>query len=224
MEKNGDIGWILSILAGYLPSGIAFGALSTAVHVPWYFTIALSIVVYSGAVQSAFIGFWSLGFDPVSLILTAFLLNLRHTFYGPHLEEHYSNVRMRDILTIGPFVTDEVYAIGIGTRGMTISKLRVVSIFSYTLWIMGTMLGIALTGGIPSFILPILYLALPSLFLGLMMPKLRGGPTSSAAAASIVVSILFKLYGLPAYFILASIVVGVSAGLVAMAPSKEVVK
>lgn len=220
MEKTNDLGWALSILAGYLPSGIAFGALSTAVHVPWYFTTALSVVVYSGAVQSAFIGFWSLGFDPVSLIMTAFLLNLRHTFYGPHLEEHYGNIRSLDIVTLGPFVTDEVYAIGVSSKGMTIPKLRAVSIFSYSLWIAGTVTGIALTGGIPSYILPILYLALPSLFLGLMVPKLKGSPTSSAAVASIVASIFFKLYGLPAYLVLASIVIGVMAGVLAMSLSK----
>lgn len=222
MQKQNDLGWILSILAGYLPSGIAFGVLSTAVHIPWYIVILLSTIVYSGAVQSAFIGFWSFGFEPFSLLLTAFLLNLRHTFYGPHLEEHFKNVNLRDILTLGPFVTDEIYAIGVSAEEMTIPRLRGISLFSYSLWIVGTITGVALTGGIPQFILPILYLALPSLFLGLMVPKLKGSPTVTAAIASVLVSALFKLYGFPSYFILVSIVVGVTAGIVIMPLSKEV--
>ncbi len=56
-------GGLTAISAGYVPSGIAFGAIATALHVPVWATISLSALVYSGAVQSAFVGFWSIGIE-----------------------------------------------------------------------------------------------------------------------------------------------------------------
>ena len=208
-----DAGRILSITAGYIPSGIAYGALATAVHVPWYVTIILSVVVYSGAVQSAFVGFWSIGFEPFSLIITAFLLNLRHTFYGPHLEEVHKGLRERDIAEIGPFLTDEVYAIAVSKPVMGVPRIKFYAVFAYLCWFSGSAIGVALVGGIPSYVLPILFLALPALFLGLMVPKIEGSATGAAAATSVLVSVFFRVYGLPAYFLLISILAGVVVGL-----------
>lgn len=213
MRRANDMGWLISILAGYLPSGIAYGAIATAVNIPWFYTLALSFVVYSGAVQSAFVGLWSFGLEPFSMILTAFLLNMRHTFYGPHLEEHFGEVRRADVLTIGPLLTDEIYAVGVGSHDLTPGKLRKISFFAYACWIIGTAVGVASTGGMPGFLLPILYLALPSLFLGLMMPKIKGNSTAAAATFSVVISVVFRLYGFPSYFLLLSIAGGVVAGI-----------
>ena len=208
-----DLNWLFPLLVGYIPSGIAYGVLATAIHVPWYFTMLLSAVVYSGAVQSAFVGFWSIGLEPVTLILTAALLNLRHSIYGPHLEEHFENVERGDIFTLGPLLTDEIYALGVGYRPMSITKLRYISLLAYFSWMGSSALGIAFTGGIPQYVLPALYLALPALFLALMMPKVRGRGTLTAALVSIVISVAFRLDGFPEYFILISILAGVAAGI-----------
>ncbi len=213
MHGKEDLNWLFPLMAGYVPSGIAYGVLATAIHIPWYFTLLLSAVVYSGAVQSAFVGFWSIGLEPVTLILTAALLNLRHSIYGPHLEEHYNNVEHGDIFTLGPLLTDEIYALGIGFKPMTITKLRYISILAYLSWIGSTAIGIAFTGGIPQYVLPALYLALPALFLALMVPKVKGKGTLTAAIFSIFFSVIFRLDGFPEYFILLSILAGVSAGI-----------
>lgn len=215
MRHSDDLGFFFSISAGYVPSGIAFGALASAVHIAWYFTLLLSLIVYSGAVQSAFVGFWSIGLEPFSMIVTAFLLNLRHTFYGPHLEENYGVSDREYIMTVGPFITDEVYAIGVSKNSPDRSGLRRVAYFSYLCWFSGTVVGIFLTGSIPSALMPVLFLALPSLFLGLMVPRLSGRPGVSAAVISISVSIFFRMIGYPSYYILLAIVSGVLAGMAA---------
>ena len=107
-----------TISASYMPSGIAFGAFTVALGIPFLYAVMLSLLVFSGAVQSAFLGFWATGLDPFSMVLTAFLLNLRHTFYGPHLSSSGYNVSSRGIILIGPFLTDEVYALSISAQGM----------------------------------------------------------------------------------------------------------
>lgn len=213
MSRADDFGKLGSILAGYVPSGIAYGALAAAVHIPAAFIVLLSLLVYSGAVQSAFVGYWSIGFEPISMILTAILLNLRHTFYGPHLEQRHRGVKREYAITVGAFLTDEVYAIGISEPPMPLKKLRLVSLFSYACWFSGTVIGIATTGGLPEYVLPILSLALPALFLGLMIPRVKNAGTVAAALGSIASAVLVHIFSLPDYFILLAILAGVLAGL-----------
>lgn len=215
MKGRGNLNWFFPLMVGYIPSGIAYGVLATAVHIPWYFTLMLSFVVYSGAVQSAFLGFWSIGLEPLTLILTALLLNLRHSIYGPHIEEQFELVHRSEVLSLGPLLTDEVYALGIGVQPMHISKLRGIAVLAYITWIGSTILGIVFTGGMPHYMLPALYLALPALFLALMVPKIKGGSTMAAAVFSIFLSAFFRIEGFPEYFILISIVSGFVAGFLA---------
>lgn len=215
MKGNGTVEWLFPILVSYVPSGIAYGVLATAIHIPWYFTLVLSLVVYSGAVQSAFLGFWSIGLEPFTMILTAFLLNLRHSIYGPHIEENFKTVDGRDVLSLGPLLTDEVYALGVGIKTMSIPRLRVIALIAYLTWVSSTLLGMVFTEGIPGLLLPALYLALPALFLALMVPRIRERGTFVAAAFSVSVSVFLRFDGFPVYYILLSILVGIVAGVLA---------
>lgn len=215
MKQRGNLEWLFPVLASYVPAGVAYGVLATAIHIPWYFTLMLSLVVYSGAVQSAFLGFWSIGIEPFTMILTAFLLNLRHSLYGPHIEENFQPVERKDILSLGPLLTDEVYALGLGIRPMSMPRLRVIALVAYVTWTSSTLLGMVFTEGMPDLLLPALYLALPALFMALMVPRIRDRGPFVAAAFSITVSVMFRMDGFPAYFILLSILAGIVAGVLA---------
>ncbi len=210
---SGTFGRIVAILTTYAPSGVAYGTLATALHIPWYYTVILSIVVYSGAVQSTFVGLWAIGFEPITMILTAFLLNLRHTFYGPHLEEKYPLMASRDMYSIAPVLTDEIYALAVSDPPMKVPDVRNLGYFAYSCWVVSSAMGVALAGGLPLFLYPILYLALPALFLALLVPRVKGASTALSAAVSIAVAIVIKFYGLPEYSILISIGAGILAGL-----------
>lgn len=200
------------ISAGYIPPGIAFGSLAIALHVPPIYVISLSLFVYSGAVQSAFLGYWSYGIEPVSMILTAFMLNLRHTFYGAHIESTRENVRFRDIISIGPLLTDEIYAVSISYPSLGSRKILAISIYAYGNWALGTIIGITAATYAPEIVLSILALALPALFLALLVPKVKKGYGVLTAVTSGAIALLGKALGLPSYFIILPILVGVIAG------------
>ncbi len=215
MKRKENLEWLFPVLVSYIPSGIAYGVLATAIHIPWFFTLLLSLVVYSGAVQSAFLGFWTIGLEPVTMILTAFLLNLRHSIYGPHIEENFKTVERRDVLSLGPLLTDEVYALGVGIKSMSMPRLRVIALVAYLTWASSTLLGMVFTEGIPILLLPALYLALPALFLALMVPRIRERGPLVAAVFSVSVSVGFRMDGFPVYYILISILAGIVAGVMA---------
>ena len=214
--NRASLGRVIAITVTYVPSGIAYGALATAVHIPWYYAVAISAAVFSGAVQSAFVGLWSIGFEPVTMVVTAFLLNLRHTFYGPHIEEDYPQMSTVDMYSIAPFLTDELYALAVSDPHMEIHEVRGLGYFGYACWILSSAFGVAFTGGLPPFLYPILFLALPALFLALMVPRIKGSSTVASAIVSIAIAIYLRAYSYPEYSILISITGGILAGLLVL--------
>ena len=201
-----------TISASYMPSGVAFGAFTVALGIPSVYAVMLSLLVFSGAVQSAFLGFWATGLDPFSMVLTAFLLNLRHTFYGPHLSSSGFNASSSDIMLIGPFLTDEVYALSISAPGMGTRNLLKLSVYGYINWFIATVIGVTLAALAPIRIIEILLIALPALFIGLLMPRIRNGPTIITAASAICIAITGRILDLPSYFIIVPILAGVLLG------------
>lgn len=196
----------------YLPSGIAFGAFATALKIPVVITIVLSLFVYSGAVQSAFLGFWVTGLEPFSMILTAFLLNLRHTFYGPHIESERNDIKLKNVLTIGPLLTDEVYALSVSPLFPDKKHIFFLAIFAYANWATATALGAFVAGIAPPRVLDILLIALPTLFLGLLVPRVRSSYAVVTAMSAGIIAISGRLLHLPAFFIIIPILGGVIIG------------
>lgn len=65
--------------------GVSFGAVSVAAGLDVLQTCALSLLVFTGASQFAFVGVLAAGGAPLSGALTALLLGIRNTLYGLRL-------------------------------------------------------------------------------------------------------------------------------------------
>ena len=72
--------------------GISFGALSVAAGLDLWQTMALSLLMFSGGSQFAFVGVVATGGGLVPAILSAWLLGIRNGFYA---------IRMSPILSVG---------------------------------------------------------------------------------------------------------------------------
>lgn len=72
----------LPVAAGYYPAGMAFGVLAAAANLPFWLSLLLSVVLYSGAAQYAAIPLLAAGVDVIGQTINAFIINLRHIFYG----------------------------------------------------------------------------------------------------------------------------------------------
>lgn len=213
MKKTKIQSSYVAITTGYLPAGIAFGALASSLHVPYYFTAALSIFVYSGAVQSAFLGYWTIGIEPYSMIATAFLLNLRHTFYGPHIQQQKPSLGFREILSLSPFLTDETYAISVSHPHLETNGMQSLYVFAYLIWIGGTLLGTVLLKKVPTELIGALALALPALFLGLLIPRIDHFPGFIVAVISGSIAIVGRILGFSDIFIIVPVLSGLLMGI-----------
>lgn len=72
----------LPIAMGYVPAGAAFGVLASVAGIPWWVSIFISIVAFSGAAQYAAIPLFASGAGLFSVSLNTLLINLRHALYA----------------------------------------------------------------------------------------------------------------------------------------------
>lgn len=205
---------MLLVSAGYIPTGIVFGALAFILGLKIEYTLSLSAFVYSGAVQSTVLGFWVSGVNIPSLIIIAFLLNLRHSFYGIHMERNLDKLTTMAILVIAPFLTDEVYGLVITNDGIGTGDVKKLALWAYGNWIAATATGYVLLSGLPSTYLLELSIALSALFLGLFVPKVRGMDTGIVVIASLCVATVLRISNAPQYLYITAIFTGFAAGLI----------
>jgi len=131
------------------------------------------------------------------------------------METKRANIRLRDICIIGPLLTDEVYAIAVSYPSLSLKNLHGLSIYAYFNWIAGTAIGIIAIYYAPSVVLNILFLALPALFLGLLVPRITNSYGLVTAITSGVIALAGRLLGLAPYFLIVPILTGVITGLTA---------
>ena len=93
--------------------GVSFGAVSTAAGLDVWQTCALSLLMFTGASQFAFIGVVSGGGTIPSAVVTALLLGLRNTLYGLRLASML-DYRGGQRVAAAHLVIDESTAMAIG--------------------------------------------------------------------------------------------------------------
>jgi len=181
--------------------GVSFGAISVAAGLSVLQTCALSLLMFTGASQFAFVGVINGGGGAFAGAATAVLLGSRNALYG---------LRLSPLLGLGgprkavaaQLVIDESTAMAIrpptpelGRVGFWSAGLGV-----YVFWNLGTLMG-ALAGEVlPSPRTLGLDAAVPAAFLALLAPRMRGREpwtVALVAAAVALLSVPFVPAGVP---------------------------
>lgn len=202
----GDV--LPAVVGGYFPAAVAFGALARLVGLPWVMAALLSAVVYSGALQSAVLGLWAAGADVASMIGVGVLINLRHVFYGPHLERLHPEWSVRARWAIAPLLTDEVYAAAVAHPEWPARRLFALAAAAWTTWQVGTWVGLGLGSLVPPAWTAVLESALPALFLALVLPRVRDVATAAGVAAAALLAGVVRWRGAPPGLLVLAILVG----------------
>jgi predicted branched-subunit amino acid permease len=224
-ETDGDTG---SIDRNALGIGIAtgayalsFGAISVASGLSVLQTQTLSLFMFTGASQFAFVGVIGAGGGAVVAIVTAMLLGARNSLYalslGPVLSPKRKAIPVTALLTI-----DESTAMALRYDQSKKASRRAffaTGISVYVFWNIGTLFGSLGASALSDPGTLGLDAAIPAGFLALLWPRLTGGSTSEnrkmwalaiTSAAVAVVLIPFLRPGLPVLF---SALVAVAAAL-----------
>lgn len=209
--------------------GIGFGAFGTAAQLTVAQTMALSLLMFTGASQFALVGVLASGGGAVAAALTALLLGTRNTLYGLRMAP-ILKVRGVDRAVAAQLTIDESTAMALARdeRAHDGASSRLgfwaTGLSVYVFWNLATLIGAvgAAVLGDPKALG--LDAVIPAAFLALLWPRLKGRGPWAVAVISGVIAIALTPVLRPGLPVLAAAVVAVIAGLrsaIPLAPIAE---
>lgn len=183
------------ICLGYFPIGLALGVLAQKAGLPWWAVTLMSVLVFAGSAQFICVAMLAAGASTPAIILTTFVVNLRHTLMSSALAVYLSGVS-RIFLTIFSYgVTDESFAVNM-TRFRDGSwdrwKALTVNHLANAIWILATTTGALVGQFVPQGAFGIDY-ALTGMFICLLVFQLHGRIYIVTGLLAAVISVAWYL-------------------------------
>jgi 4-azaleucine resistance transporter AzlC len=164
---------MMPLWLGVVPFGLAYAVIARDAGLSLVETQALSILVFAGASQVSAVGLFGRGAGGLEIVLTTFLLNVRHVLYGLSLGRDVP-LTPRQRIAAAYFLTDESYGVSIARRTRSFRFVMGAELSLFIVWNVATLVGALLGGVIPDperlgvdFVFPVAFLAL-------LVPLLRG--------------------------------------------------
>jgi 4-azaleucine resistance transporter AzlC len=206
----------LPILLGVIPFGMIYGILALSAGLSAVDAQAMSAVVFAGSSQFMTANLISALTPGLVVILTGFVINLRHMLYSASIAPYTKHLPMSWKAILAYLLTDEAYAVSIvhyQREGEITHKhwfLLGAGLALWSTWQISTGVGIFLGAQIPS--AWGLDFALPLTFIALVVPGLKDRPGALTAVVASLAALLF--FGLPFKLgLLAATFLAIAAGL-----------
>ncbi|MEY4321801.1 MAG: hypothetical protein RL167_529 [Actinomycetota bacterium] len=171
--------------------GISFGALSIAAGLDVWQTQLLSLLMFSGASQFAFIGVIAAGGGVAvgAAITAAWLLGVRNGFYAVTMAPILKRTRLSKLLP-AQLTIDESTAVALAQQTTQDQRkgFWATGIAIYVLWNLATFLGAVLGDSLGDPAAWGLDAAAAAAFLGLLWPRLKDSKTILTALGAVVIA------------------------------------
>ncbi|MDD3364434.1 MAG: AzlC family ABC transporter permease [Syntrophomonas sp.] len=166
----------IPIAVGYIPIAIAFGLLAKSAGIPNYITTLMSFIIFAGASQFVGINLIILGTNLWEIVLTTFILNLRHVLMSASISQKIEPGTSKKYLSLLSFgITDETFSVA-SLREETRLKPEFIlglNFLAFSAWNVGTWMGVFLAAGLPESIKLSMGIALYAMFIGLLVPSCK---------------------------------------------------
>ena len=208
----------LPLIVGAIPFGLIFGALAVASGLTTAATLALSAFVFAGSAQFIAVGLIAAGTSWPLIVLTTFVVNLRHLLYSATLAPYVSKLSQRWQIPMAFLLTDETFAIAIARYtqqpNSTLNRWYYLgsALFMYLNWQLCTYLGLTLGQLLPDAAGWGLDFAMPVTFIGLVIPYLKNRAMLITTTVAGVVALLVQSWPHQSGLMVAAIV-GIFAGI-----------
>jgi 4-azaleucine resistance transporter AzlC len=215
-------GWLsgvfraVPIVLGYVPVGFAYGVLAQKAGISGVNTVLMSLLVYAGAAQLIAVGLFAAKASAVSIIITTFVVNLRHLIMASAIAPFLKRWRKVELAAFAYQLTDETFAVhsthfSSGVPG----KLEVfaTNMTAQTSWVAGTVLGIV-AGHLITDVKPLaLDYALPAMFVALLVLQIKNRIQIVVALLTGALAIVLVRTGMEQWHIITATVIGATVGL-----------
>ncbi|MCB0045627.1 MAG: AzlC family ABC transporter permease [Caldilineaceae bacterium] len=185
------------LVVGAIPFGIIFGAVAVNGGLSPQATMAMSLFVFAGSAQFVAAGLAAAGAGVAIIVLTTFVVNLRHALYAASLAPHMKHLPQRWLALLGFWLTDESYLVVIDRYAQADDSrdkhwfFLGSALFMYTNWQLCTYIGIRAGQAIADPASWGLDFALPVTFIGMLVPMLRSRPVVACVLVAGVSAVLF---------------------------------
>jgi 4-azaleucine resistance transporter AzlC len=205
----------IPIVMGYLPIGLAYGVLAQKAGLSPLNTLLMSIIVYAGSSQLIAVGLISAGAPPLSIVLTTFVVNLRHLLMSAAVAPFLRRWSKLKLAVFAYELTDETFAVHSArftAEGPNFAEAIATNATSQVAWVTGTGLGILVGNGITD-VRPLgLDYALPAMFIALLVLQISDRVQIAVAVMSGALSVGLLLAGLDQWSVMIATVLGAAIG------------
>lgn len=208
----------MPIVLGYVPIGFAYGVLAGKSGLSDANTLLMSLLVFAGSAQFIAVGLFASGTGPAAVILTTFVVNLRHMLMAASLAPFLSGWKKRHLAWFSFELTDETFALHTA-KASQLAECRLealsLNMTAQASWVAGTLLGIVASGLIGD-VKPLgLDYALAAMFIGLLVGQCENRVRVITAILSGTIATWLYLAGWHQFHIIVATVSGATLGLMA---------
>jgi 4-azaleucine resistance transporter AzlC len=206
----------LPILVGVVPFGMIYGILALSAGLHPLDAQAMSSVIFAGSAQFMTAQLIKIGTPTLIMIVTGFIINLRHALYSATLAPYVKHLPLRWKALLAYLLTDEAFAVTVlnyQREGLTPFGhwyFFGAGLALWTSWQLSTAVGIFLGAQVPAAWGLDFTLALT--FIALVVPALKDKAGIVTAVIASLAALLF--FGLPYKLgLIVSALVAIAAGL-----------
>lgn len=161
------------IVLGYMPVAIAYGVLAKTAGISLTTCFLMSALVYAGASQFIALNMIILGISTGEIILTTFLVNIRHLLMSASVQQKIEkHPLLNPIYAFG--VTDEFFSVASFTKNELKPKYILFLEFTpYITWVSFSIVGYLLGSILPEVLKSSMNIALYAMFIALIIPEIK---------------------------------------------------
>ena len=221
--QSGRRGWrsgvsqAIPIVMGYVPIGLAYGVLAQKAGLSPLNTLLMSIIVYAGSSQLIAVGLIGAGAPPLSIILTTFVVNLRHLLMSAAVSPFLKGWSKPKLAIFAYELTDEsfaVHSVRFAADGPNFAEAIATNATAQAAWVTGSGLGIMLGSAITD-VEPLgLDYALSAMFIALLVLQIADRVQIAVALVTGALSVGLLLAGLEQWSVMIATVIGAAIGVI----------
>jgi 4-azaleucine resistance transporter AzlC len=219
--RSAERGWLtgitqaVPIVLGYVPIGFAFGVLAQKAGISLLNTLLMSLLVYAGSAQLIAVGLIAAGVPALSVIITTFVVNLRHLLMSAAVSPFLKRWRKFDLAAFAYQLTDETFAVHsvrFGAASPNKAEAFATNATAQAAWVLGTWLGLVV-GQLITDVKPLaLDYALPAMFVALLVLQIKDRIQIAVAILTGALAVGLMFIGVDQWNVIVATLVGASMG------------
>ncbi|MGG0719177.1 AzlC family ABC transporter permease [Robertmurraya massiliosenegalensis] len=166
----------VTIAIGYFPVALTFGLLAKTTGLSLGETLLMSLVVYAGAAQYISLSLLTLGTGTFEIVLTTFIVNIRHFLMAASLNEKSEEEPPLIKAGYAFGITDETFSVAAVKEGtVSAGYMFGLNMIAYLSWGVFSGVGYIVGSSLPKTFQEGMSVALYAMFVGLLVPSMKKG-------------------------------------------------